>query len=154
MLGRAKKALAGRPELGDTGDLFLCIAELVATRLPLACVFENVPSFATSLAGSSLSQHLRQMGYYVTETILDPHAEWNEPQDRRRWLMVATLRPGFVLESPAHPFVGNLSAFLDSPSEQDRVDANRIAGSIAALRRHRERASCAGPRFWILDNLT
>jgi DNA (cytosine-5)-methyltransferase 1 len=147
MLGRARKALAGRPELGDSGDLFLCIAELVATRLPLACVFENVPSFATSLAGLSLSHHLRQMGYHVTETILDPHAEWNEPQDRRRWLMVATLRPGFVLESPAHAFVGDLSAFLDSPSEQDRADAQRIAGSIAALRRHRDRHRVLGHGF-------
>ncbi len=147
MLGRAKKALAGRPELGDSGDLFLCIAELIATRLPLACVFENVPSFATSLAGLSLSHHLRQMGYYVTETILDPHAEWNEPQDRRRWLMVATLRPGFALESPGHTFAGDLSSFLDSPSEQDRADAQRIAGSIAALRRHRERHRTLGHGF-------
>ena len=147
MLGRAKKALAGRPELGDSGDLFLCIAELVATRLPLACVFENVPSFATSLAGLSLSHHLRQMGYYVIETILDPHAEWNEPQDRRRWLMVATLRPGFALESPGHTFAGDLSAFLDAPSEQDRADAQRIAGSIAALRRHRDRHRVLGHGF-------
>lgn len=95
-LGRAKKSLAGRPELGDSGDLFLCVAELIATGLPLACAFENVPSFATALAGLSLSHHLRQLGYHVTETILDPHAEWNEPRDRRRWLMIATLRPGFV----------------------------------------------------------
>ena len=73
------------------------------------------------------------MGYQVTETILDPHAEWNEPQDRRRWLMVATLRPGFALESPGHTFAGDLSAFLDAPSEQDRADAHRIAGSIAAF---------------------
>ena len=64
MLGRAKKSLAAQPELGDTGDLFMCVAELVATRLPIACVFENVPSVATSLAGLTLSHHLRQMGYH------------------------------------------------------------------------------------------
>jgi DNA (cytosine-5)-methyltransferase 1 len=139
MLGRAKKSLAGRPELGDSGDLFFCIAELVATRLPLACVFESVPSFGTSLAGQSLSHHLRQIGYHVTETVLDPHADWNEPQDRRRWLMVAALSPGFSLQVPGQAFAGNLLAILDSPSDQDRADASRIAGSIAALRRHRER---------------
>ncbi|MGH8094175.1 MAG: DNA cytosine methyltransferase [Chthoniobacterales bacterium] len=54
-LGRAKKALGKKPELGDTGDLFLCIAALVATHLPLACVFENVPSFGSSLAGQTLA---------------------------------------------------------------------------------------------------
>jgi DNA (cytosine-5)-methyltransferase 1 len=147
LLGRAKKSLAGRPELGDSGDLFLCIAELVASHLPLACVFENVPSFATSLAGLSLSRHLRQIGYYITETVLDPHAEWNEPQDRRRWVMIATLNPGFSLQSPGHPFAGDLSGILDPPGEEDRADANRIAGSIAALRRHRERHRALGHGF-------
>ena len=62
MLGRAKKSLGQKPELGDSGDLFLTIASLIATHLPLACVFENVPSFGTSLAGLSLSHHLRQIG--------------------------------------------------------------------------------------------
>ena len=155
MLGRAKKALAGRPELGDTGDLFLCIAELVATCvLPLACVFENVPSFATSLAGLSLSYHLRQMGYHVTETILDPHAEWNEPQDRRRWLMVATLRPGFALESPGHTF-----REICLPFSIHR--ANKTARCGAPHRRKHRRVaapprtpSCFGPRLWILDDLS
>ena len=90
MLGRAKKSLAGKPELGDTGDLYLSICEFVAHRLPLACLFENVPAFADSLAGRSLGHHLRNLGYHIEETILDPFNEWNEPQDRRRWVMVAT----------------------------------------------------------------
>ena len=147
MLGRAKKSLAGRPELGDSGDLFLCIAELVASRLPLACVFENVPSFATSLAGLALTHHLRQIGYHIAETVLDPHAEWNEPQDRRRWLMVATLKPGFALEPPRQWYVRDLATILDPPSEQDVADAKRIAGSIIALHRHRERHRALGHGF-------
>ncbi len=145
--GRAKKSLAGRPELGDSGDLFLCIAELVATRLPLACVFENVPSFATSLAGQSLSHHMRQLGYHVFETVLDPHGEWNEPQDRRRWVMVATLRPGFSVQSSNQAFAEDLSDFLDAPREEDRTDAERIAGSIAALQRHSARHRALGHGF-------
>ncbi len=103
-LGRAKKSLRQKPELGDTGDLFLCIAALVATHLPLACVFENVPSFGSSLAGQTLAHHLGQLGYYITQTILDPHKEWDEPQDRRRWLMVATLGSGFTIQAPNKPF--------------------------------------------------
>ncbi len=146
-LGRAKKSLAQKPELGDTGDLFLCIAALVATHLPLACVFENVPSFGSSLAGQTLANHLRQLGYHITQTILDPHKAWAEPQDRRRWLMVATLLPGFTLQPPNTPFNHDLSDILDPPSERDRAEAERIAGSIAALRRHRERHRALGHGF-------
>jgi site-specific DNA-cytosine methylase len=146
-LARAKKSLRKRPELGDTGDLFLCMAALVATHLPLACVFENVPSFGSSLAGQTLAHHLTQLGYYITQTILDPHGEWDEPQDRRRWLMIATLSPGFALQSPNKPFDRDLSDILDPPSERDRIEAERIAGSIAALRRHRERHRALGHGF-------
>jgi DNA (cytosine-5)-methyltransferase 1 len=146
-LGRAKKSLGGQPELGDTGDLFLSIAAIGATHLPLACVFENVPSFASALAGRTLAHYLRQIGYHVAETILDPHGEWAEPQDRRRWLLVATLAPGFTVRPPQTPFAGDLSAILDPPSEGDAQDVARIAGSIAALRRHRERHRALGHGF-------
>jgi DNA (cytosine-5)-methyltransferase 1 len=147
LLGRAKKQLRGKPELGDSGDLYQSIATLIATHLPVACVFENVPSFSTALAGQTLSHHLRQLGYNVTETILDPHREWNEPQDRRRWVMVATLTPGFSIESPQKPFTSDLHDILDPPSERDEEDAARIAGSIAALKKHRERHRALGHGF-------
>ena len=60
-----------------------CALRIVATRLPLACIFENVPSFGTALAGQTLAHHLRQLGYHVTQTVLDPYHQWNEPQDRK-----------------------------------------------------------------------
>ncbi|MBI5766359.1 MAG: DNA cytosine methyltransferase [Verrucomicrobia bacterium] len=147
MLGRAKKSLAGKPELGDTGDLYLSICEFVAHRLPLACVFENVPSFANSLAGRSLVHHLRNIGYHVEEALLDPFNDWNEPQDRRRWVMVATLSPGFTLRPPGTRYGGTAADFLDAPNEQDAVDAERIAGSIDALRRHNRRHAALGHGF-------
>lgn len=146
-LGRAKKSLGKKPELGDTGDLFLSIAALVATHLPLACVFKNVPSFGTALAGQTLAHHLRQLSYHVTETILDPHKQWAEPQDRRRWLLVATLASGFALQTPNVPFAGDLSAVLDPPNNEDHSDAQRITGSIVALKRHRERHRALGHGF-------
>jgi DNA (cytosine-5)-methyltransferase 1 len=147
MLGRAKKSLKEKPELGDSGDLFLCIASLVATHLPMACIFENVPSFGTALAGQTLVHHLKQLGYHIAQTVLDPYGRWNEPQDRKRWLLVATLREGFEIRPPNAPFTGDLSSILDVPSEQDRIDSARIAGSIEALRRHRERHRALGHGF-------
>jgi hypothetical protein len=61
--------------------------------------------------------------------------------------MVATLIPGFTLQSPNVPFDQDLSGILDPPSERDRGEAERIAGSIAALRRHRERHRALGHGF-------
>jgi hypothetical protein len=60
---------------------------------------------------------------------------------------LATLQPGFHLEAPMVPFVGDLSGFIDPPSASDCPDAERIAGSIAALTRHRERHRALGHGF-------
>jgi DNA (cytosine-5)-methyltransferase 1 len=146
-LGRAKKSLAGKPELGDTGDLYLSVAQIVAHHLPLACAFENVPPFRTSLACLSLSHYLQRIGYFTTEAIIDPLNEWNEPQDRRRWIMVATLKPGFQIQSPQIPFTGTVGEFLDAPAESDRLDVARIAKSIESLRRHNHRHAKLGHGF-------
>jgi site-specific DNA-cytosine methylase len=146
-LGRAKKSLAGKPELGDTGDLYLSVAHLVAHHLPSACVFENVPAFAKSLACLSLIDHLKKLGYFVCEMLLDPFREWNEPQDRRRWIAVATLKPGFQILTPRVPFERNISEFLDPPSELDQTEAERIRRSIESLRRHKQRHAKLGHGF-------
>ena len=146
-LGRAQKSLAGKPELGDAGDLYLSICAFIAHRLPLACLFENVPAFANSLAGQSLCHHLRNLGYHIEETILDPFNEWNEPQDRRRWVMVATFKPGFNLRPPGTRFSGTAADYLDAPCEDDFADAQRIAKSIEYRRLHNQQHAELGHRF-------
>jgi DNA (cytosine-5)-methyltransferase 1 len=146
-LGRAKKSLAGKPELGDTGDLYLCVAQIVAHHLPLACVFENVPAFRSSLACLSLRNHLQQIGYSIYECVVDPWKEWNEPQDRKRWIMVATLKAGFQLRPPKTTFTGTLEDYLDTPKDSDQQEAERIIGSINALRRHNKRHAELGHGF-------
>jgi DNA (cytosine-5)-methyltransferase 1 len=146
-LGRAKKSLAGKPELGDTGDLFLSVAHVVAHHMPAACIFENVPAFQNSLACLTLVEHLKRLGYSVFQSVVDPAKNWNEPQNRRRWIAVATLSPGFQFNAPDIPFSGSIERFLDPPSERDIADAERIAGSIQSLTRHRERHSKLGHGF-------
>ena len=61
--------------------------------------------------------------------------------------MVATLFPGFTVQPPNTAFDRDLSEILDPPSERDRAEAERIAGSIAALRRHNERHRALGHGF-------
>ena len=116
-------------------------------HLPLACVFENVPAFRNSLACLSLVQHLQRIGYSIAEIVVDPWKEWNEPQDRKRWIMVATLKPGFQICSPRMPFTGTVGEYLDLPTDFDRQEAERIIGSIEALRRHNKRHAKLGHGF-------
>jgi DNA (cytosine-5)-methyltransferase 1 len=147
-LGRAKKGLAGKPELGDTGDLFLPVIGIIRERMPAAILFENVPSFGTSLAGQLLTTHLERLGYHVFTTVLKPNEEWNEIEDRKRWILVATLDRPFDLQAPGIPNTTPVSAFLDPPDPQrDAADARRIAATIAGLRRHQERHQALGHGF-------
>jgi DNA (cytosine-5)-methyltransferase 1 len=147
-LGRAKKGLAGKPELGDTGDLFLPVIGIVRERMPAAILFENVPSFGTSLPGQLLTTHLERLGYHVFTTVLKPNEEWNEIEDRKRWILVATLDRLFDLQAPRIPNTTPVSAFLDPPDPQrDAADARRIAATIAGLRRHQERHQALGHGF-------
>ncbi|MBN9688991.1 MAG: DNA cytosine methyltransferase [Verrucomicrobia bacterium] len=147
-LGRAKKSLAGKPELGDTGDLFLPVIGIVRQRMPAAILFENVPSFGTSLAGQLLTTHLERLGYHVFTTVLKPNEEWNEIEDRKRWILVATLDRPFELQVPGIPNTIPVSAFLDPPDpERDAADARRIERTIAGLRAHNARHAALGNGF-------
>ena len=147
-LGRAKKGLAGKPELGDTGDLFIPVLSLIRDRMPAAVVFENVPSFGTSLAGQVIVTHLERLGYHVFSTILKPNADWGEVEDRQRWLLVATLDRPFELRTPAVQCRTPVSVFLDPPDDaRDKADARRIAVTIEGLRAHRERHRALGHGF-------
>ncbi len=147
-LGRAKKNLAGRPELGDSGDLFLPVLSLVAQRMPAAVVLENVPSFGTSLAGQLVTQYLKRLGYEVAVHVLKPHAEWGQIEDRPRWLLVATLDRPFTLRIPEKLCAETLDSFLDAPDEaRDRADAGRIARTVEGLREHQRRHAALGHGF-------
>ena len=147
-LGRAKKSLAGKPELGDTGDLFLPVLKFMSERMPAAALFENVPGFGSSLAGELFVSHLKRIGYQVSVSILEPNRDWGEIEDRRRWVLVATLDRPFTLRVPREPSTAPLSTFLDPPdAAQDREDAERIARTIEGLRAHNARHQAAGHGF-------
>lgn len=147
-LGRAKKGLAGKPELGDSGDLFLPVLAIVSERMPAARVFENVPSFGRSLAGELFVSHLKRIGYHVFTTVLQPNSEWGEIEDRKRWLLVAPLDRPFALSVPKIKCVTPLAAFLDPPYPvRDEADARRIARTVEGLKAHNARHKEAGHEF-------
>lgn len=122
--------------------------------MPAEVLFENVPAFATSLAGQLVAAHLERIGYHVFSTVLQPNEEWNELEDRKRWILVGTLHRPFHLQVPSVPCHTPVSAFLDPPHEEsDRADAERIARTIAGLRAHeaRHRALGHGFGFCVVD---
>jgi DNA (cytosine-5)-methyltransferase 1 len=147
-LGRAKKQLAGKPELGDSGDLFLPALTLVSERMPAAVVFENVPTFENSLAGELLVSTLRRIGYHVSTNVIAPNSQWGEIEDRKRWLMVATLDSPFALSSPGKACATPLAEFLDARDARlDQADCARIARTIEGLKAHNERHRAQGHGF-------
>ena len=92
--------------------------------------------------------HLRRLGYHVSVEILKPNEDWSELEDRKRWLLVATLDRQFSLQIPHEPCRTPVSEFLDAPnSEQDRADAARIARTIEGLRIHNARHQAVGHGF-------
>ena len=149
LMGRTKNKLSETPELGDEGDLFIPTLNLVASRLPSVCIFENVPTFGNSLAGQTIVGNLTKLGYSVSTYQLQPNEDWNEISDRKRWLCVATLKPSFSLQIPGTPFTGRAADFLDDPHDVfDAADATRIAGAIAGLGRHHDRHKAEGNGFF------
>ena len=132
--GRAKKKLAGRPEDGDSGWLFAPTLSLIAARMPTAVLIENVPAFQGSLAHSTITSTLKALGYHVSETVLEPHAEWGEITDRRRWVLTASLKGPFEIESPGIACSFKLSEFLDPADDaRDKHDCDRIRNTITGL---------------------
>lgn len=147
-LGVTHHKLKGKSELGDTGDLFISVCSVVAHHMPLACVFENVPQFANSLAGQALVSHLEKLGYFCSAVITKPNEAWGEPSDRRRWVMVATLRPDFQITVPNVPFAGTMADYLDIPDpERDAADVKKSANRVALLERHVAKHKARGNGF-------
>lgn len=82
-----------------------------------------------------------------SDRLVDPQAEWAEPQDRKRWVMVARLKHGFRLLSPQEPFAGCAGDYLDAPDSEEEVEARRIARTIEGLPRHNQRHREMGHGF-------
>ena len=81
-------------------------------------------------------------------TVLKPNEEWNEIEDRKRWILVATLDRPFDLQARGIPNTTPVSTFLDPPDPtRDGADARRIERTIEGLRAHQVRHSALGHGF-------
>lgn len=131
-----------RSKIGAEADVIIPLLALAAARMPRAIVFENVPQFAKTPFADLARQYLRNLGYHLHEQILRS-PDFADIQDRARWCMVATIRPGFFITPPHASPCAPAGALLDPPdADQDQHDAARIARTIRCLdqriREHRE----------------
>lgn len=147
--GRAKKGLVGEAaDTGEFGGLYTHVLTFVRAKRPSFCVFENVTNYGNSRAGQTLRDTLVGMGYHWTTITLEPHSQWGEPSERRRWVGVATLKPGFEIQVPGRQFDSTLKSYLDAPDDAlDKHDCERIAGTIECLRAHNARHAAKGNGF-------
>ena len=125
---------------GDSADLFIPFMALVAERMPLGIVLEQVPDFLRSVAGQLVIDGLRRLGYHVTSFVIEPHAQWGEISDRRRLAILANLRAPFSISPPMKAFTGSLDQYLDRPDpERDKADADFIQVRVQAMKAHAEK---------------
>jgi len=147
-MGRAKKKLAAKSESGKAGSLFVETLRVALHHLPLAILIENVPNFGNSLAGLTIKTTLEEAGYHLHEQILEPHKEWGEISNRKRWVCTACLTHPLLIEAPGNPSNQKAGEFLDPENDiLDQQDALRIENTIRGLRAHNARHKALGHGF-------
>lgn len=89
--GRAKRSLSIPEEHPDVGHLVVAALALIAKLNPVACIFENVPPYASSASAVLIRQQLRDMSYDTHEIeVFGP--DFGELEARKRWCLAAVTR--------------------------------------------------------------
>lgn len=144
--GRAKNKLKDRhPESHSAvGHLIVSFLALVSRTNPCVIVVENTPLYRDTASMDIMRNQLRDLGYDVHETVLDSR-EWNMPEHRQRFCMVALTR-GIefdlgAIEKP-QPQVATLANVLDDVAVNDPR-----WGTMSYLKDKRERDAAKGSNF-------
>lgn len=91
LAGRAKRSLGLPEEHPDVGHLVVAALALLAKLNPVACIFENVPQYASSASAVLIRQQLRDFGYETHEVeLFGP--DFGELEARKRWCLVAVTK--------------------------------------------------------------
>jgi DNA (cytosine-5)-methyltransferase 1 len=124
---------------------------LVDEARPDLVTMENVPGLASEAPFAAFLQTLGGLGYSVCYDVLNA-ADYGAPQQRRRLVLLASLRGEVQMPSPTHPgpsrwvtvrrAVGALPAIADG--EACTQDPMHRAAALSELNRLRVRASLPG----------
>lgn len=86
--GRARRKLSIPEDHPDVGHLVVAALALIAKLNPVACLFENVPPYASSASAVLIRRQLKDLGYDIHEIeVFGP--DFGELEARRRWCLAA-----------------------------------------------------------------
>lgn len=89
--GRAKRSLGIPEEHPDVGHLVVAALALIAKLNPVACIFENVPPYASTASAVLIRRQLKDLGYDTHEIeVFGP--DFGELEARKRWCLAAVTR--------------------------------------------------------------
>jgi DNA (cytosine-5)-methyltransferase 1 len=86
--GRAKRGTSMAEEHPEVGHLVVAALMIIGRVNPAFFILENVVPYSSSASAAILRNQLRDLGYTTHETTLRG-SQFNAPEDRVRWCMVA-----------------------------------------------------------------
>ena len=120
--GRSKNALGAPEEHERVGHLFIPFLHHIRSRRYELAVLENVVEYSSSYSAARIREALTELGYQITEQVINPFTEFATPTERRRWVLVACRHGKFQWDYTPEVFTGTLGTFLDAPGPQDAAD--------------------------------
>ena len=119
--GKAKNKNALPEDHPHVGHLVAGAIAIIARLNPAVVVAENVPLWGTSASASILRGQLRDLGYEVSERVLEA-TDWGEMEARKRWFMVAVTEGiafDFDAMVPTHHVIRYLAEIMEDVPEDD-----------------------------------
>lgn len=138
--GKAKAKDTGEAveEASDTGYLAYYFLEVMRLIRPGFGVIEEVVAFAQSAIAAMVRNVLIQMGYHITEAVLNSF-DMGGLTKRTRYCMVASMKGPVELPASAKPSGKRIRDILEIPPEKRKWETAETSKSIATfLRRERE----------------
>lgn len=141
--GHSRARGTDRPHHDASRATMWCVVNVADVCRPRIIAVENVPEVRDWPLFPSWIDALRRLGYRTAQHVLDA-ADFGVPQQRRRFILTATLRRAIHLRAPKLPHVP-ASTILDEDGAWSLVErpgrASRTLEKIAASRAR------LGPRF-------
>lgn len=121
------KTAKKKKEMAEEGDNTVHAIVGIHTVRPAAVLLEEVLGYRKSYSYAILKSALLKMGYFIEETILDA-GDFGALSFRRRFSMVASIKPGFRFGNPQPTLPMTVEDILEIPFKEREwsVDVERF----------------------------
>ena len=143
--GVSKKGKGNSYESGVSGHLTYYVLEAIKTIRPASVVIEETPNYGSSFSAAMLRSVLRDMGYKISETVLDGRV-LGAMTKRKRFCMVASMKSGFAYNLQPRLPVDTVADILEVPlQERDWMDES--SPTVATMLRRAKEHKAKGNGF-------